>query len=110
MVSPHLKWLLKVSALNQLIFFQGPEEILDIILGKVPADTEFSNDLLNNLWLCRPAFDKFENARAYKIEVEHLTLPNIQHYGSILPMGAADAFWNSVHRETSLLVGRRAVY
>jgi hypothetical protein len=62
-----LSWLRSVRALDQLTFPQSLEELLDIILGKVSADTEFANDLLNDLWLSGTSFEKLENPRAHEI-------------------------------------------
>ena len=81
-----------VRTLDQLIFRQSLQEVLNIILGKVSADAEFSNDLLNDLWLRRTAFEKFENSRAHEIDVEHPALPDIQNDCAILAMRAANAF------------------
>jgi hypothetical protein len=91
--SVQLRWLPSVRALDQLVSRQSLEEVLNIILGKVSADAEFTNDLLNDFWLLRrPAFKKFEDPRAHEIDVEHVALPDIQNDCAILAMRTANAF------------------
>jgi hypothetical protein len=71
---------------------QSLEKLLNIILGKVSANAEFSDDLLNDLRRSGRTFEKFEDPRTNEIEVEHLALPEIQNDCAILAMCAAHTF------------------
>jgi hypothetical protein len=77
---------------DETIFVQGLEELLYIVLGTVPFNAELLNDRINDLCLRSPAFEKFQDSRADEVEVEHLSLPDIQDNGAILAVRAADAF------------------
>jgi hypothetical protein len=92
MVWSQLRWLPSVRALGEAIFLQSPEELLYIVFSKVPANAEFSNDLINDFWLRRAVFQKFEDSRSDEVEVEHLALPDIQDNGAILAVRASNTF------------------
>jgi hypothetical protein len=88
---------------DQVTLLQGLEKLPHIVLGKVPANAELSADLIDNPRLGGSALEKFEDSRPNKVEVEHLTLPDIQHYCAVFVVRAAHCVGNSVHRKTHLL-------
>lgn len=47
---------------DEPIFPQTLEKLLYIVLGKMPADSELSDDLIYNFWLGGPIFEKFEDS------------------------------------------------
>ena len=73
-----------------------------IVLSKVTADAEFSNDFIDDFRCSGTVFEKLEDSRSDEVEVEHLASPYIQYDGSVLAMRGANAFCNSVHRKAPL--------
>lgn len=47
---------------HEMIFLQGLEELLYIILGTVTANPEPSNDLTDDLWLGGTTFKKLKDS------------------------------------------------
>ena len=74
-----------------------------IVFSKMPADAELSNDFIDNLWLRGPFFEECENSRSDEIEVEHLTLPDIEDDCAVLAVCAAHCVGDSVHLTPHLL-------
>jgi hypothetical protein len=77
MVSPDSDSYVWFVFFKEAIFPQSLEKVLYVVLSKMPADAEFSDDLIDDLWLGGPALEKFEDSRADEVEVEHLALLDI---------------------------------
>jgi hypothetical protein len=88
---------------DQTIFPQCLEERVYIVFSKMPADAKLSDDLVDDFWLGRPVFEEFENSRSDEVEVEHLTLSDVEDDGTVLAVGAAHCVRNSIHLEPHLL-------
>jgi len=85
---------------DQTIFPQHLKEHVHIVLSKVPADAEFSNDLIDNRRLSGTLFEECEDSRSDEIKVEHLTLPDVQDDCAILSVRAAHCVGDFIHLES----------
>ena len=74
-----------------------------IVFSKMPADAELSDDLIDDFWLGRSVFEEFENSRSDEVEVEHLTLSDVEDDCTVRAVGAAHCVGNPVHLKPHLL-------
>jgi hypothetical protein len=76
-------------------------EFLHVVLDYGAICLKLPTDLIDDGRFRRSAFEEFKDARPDRIEVEHLTLLDVENYGSILVMGTANGIGDSVHRNSS---------
>jgi hypothetical protein len=88
---------------DQTIFPQCLQEDVYIVFSKMPADAELSDDLIDDFWLGRSVFEEFENSRSDEVEVEHLTLSDVEDDCTVRAVGAAHCVKNSIHLDPHLL-------
>jgi hypothetical protein len=71
--------------------FERSQELDDIGLSNLPADTTLLNQSCDDLRLRLCSFDQLKNHRAAPIQAQKATFPDIQHNRSVLAVRAADA-------------------
>jgi len=87
---------------EQVMLLQGFNELFEVAFGGISAHFKLLADFIDNCRSGCPSFKKLEDSRTDEVEIEHLALPDIEHYGAILAMRTANAFCNSIHRKAPL--------
>jgi hypothetical protein len=83
---------------NQFMVFQRYHELAYVACGNFSGYVEFPTKTVDNFRLGVSTLQQLKDSGSNEIEVEYLTLSNIQDNCAILGMGAANGIGNSVHR------------
>ena len=75
-----------------MMLFQRRNELAHVAFGDLSADFELVADFIDDYRFGGSVLKKFEDPRRDEVEIEHLALPDVQGDGSVLAMGAANAF------------------
>jgi hypothetical protein len=76
---------------EQVMSLQGFDELADVAFSDAPAHFEFLADFVDDGGFGCPGLKKFEDPGSDEVEIEHLSLPDIQDNRAILAVRAADA-------------------
>jgi hypothetical protein len=76
---------------EQVMLLQGCDELAHVTFSDVPAYFEFLADFVDNGGFGCPDLKKFEDPGPDEVEVEHLSLLDIQDNRAVLTVRAADA-------------------
>ena len=74
------------------------DKVAHVVLDYFRAGIEFMADHFHDLRFRCPTLEQFENPRPNAVQVEHLTLLDVQNDGPILSVCAANSFGNSIHQ------------
>lgn len=87
----------QLSLGDQFVFLERANEFAHIVFDRVPARVELAADRLYDVRLGRPALEKFQNSRPHRIQVEHLSLLDVEYDRAILPVRAPNSIRHSEH-------------
>jgi hypothetical protein len=76
---------------EQMMLLQALDELSHVALSDLPVHVEFLADFVDDGGFGCPGLKKFEDPGPDEVEVEHLSLLDIQDNGAILTVRAADA-------------------
>jgi hypothetical protein len=76
---------------EQMMLLEGYDELAHVAFGDFPAYFEFLADFVDDGGFGCAGLKKFEDPGPDKVEVEHLSLPDIQDNRAIPAVRAADA-------------------
>ena len=88
---------------DQFVFLKGSDEFAHVVLDNLPTCAELAADHVHDVCLCRSTLKKFQNPRPNRIQVEHLSLMDIEHDRAILAVCASDSIRDSVQGLAPLL-------
>src|SRR5712664_1511177 len=80
------------------MLFQRGKEFPDVELNGFRTDPKFPADLRHDFWFFVSALQKFQDFGPDKIEVEHASMPNVEHGSAVGTMDAANVFRNCKQR------------
>jgi hypothetical protein len=91
MVSPDSVSAIRSGICDQMMLLHACNKIPNITFGDVSAYFEFPADFVDDGGFGCPGLKKLEDPGPDEVEVEHLSLLDIQDNGAILTVRAADA-------------------
>jgi hypothetical protein len=82
------------------MLLQRSEKFSHVVLGDIFRNPELVTDLAGDVLFAGSGLQQFQNPRSNDIEVEHLTLTDVEHNCAIPPMGGSHLFFDPVHCST----------